>query len=53
VSQAPSVRRACGEAREFALRETELGLKELSVLSPSVERELLTQLVRGLIQRHA
>lgn len=53
VSQAPSVRRACGEAREFALRETELGLKELSVLPPSVERELLTRLVRGLIQRRA
>jgi octaprenyl-diphosphate synthase len=51
VSQAPSVRRACGEAREFALRETELGLAELGVLPPSVERELLTQLVRGLIQR--
>jgi octaprenyl-diphosphate synthase len=53
VSQAPSVRRACGEARDFALRETELGLKELSVLPPTVERELLTQLVRGLIQRRA
>lgn len=53
VSQAASVRRACGEAREFALRETELGLKELSVLPPSVEVELLTRLVRGLIQRHA
>jgi octaprenyl-diphosphate synthase len=53
VSQAPSVRRACGEAREFALRETELGLTELAVLPPCVERELLTRLVRGLIQRRA
>ena len=51
VSQAASVRRACGEAREFAMRETELGLTQLSVLPPSVERDLLTQLVRGLIQR--
>jgi octaprenyl-diphosphate synthase len=53
VSQAASVRRACGQAREFALRETELGLTELSVLSPSAPRDLLGQLVRGLIQRRA
>ncbi|HKU41288.1 MAG TPA: polyprenyl synthetase family protein [Polyangiales bacterium] len=53
VSQAPSVRRACGQAREFALRETELGMTELDVLPPSAARELLAQLVRGLIQRRA
>lgn len=53
VSQAPSVRRACSEARDFALRETERGLTELAVLGASVESELLTQLVRGLIQRRA
>ena len=32
---------------------TELGLKELSVLSPGAPRDLLGQLVRGLIQRRA
>ena len=53
VSQAASVRRACGQAREFALRETELGLTELSVLAPGAPRDLLGQLVRGLIQRRA
>jgi octaprenyl-diphosphate synthase len=53
VSQAPSVRLACNDARDFALRETELGLTQLGRLPPSLERELLTQLVRGLIQRRA
>lgn len=53
VSQAASVRRACGEAREFALHQTELGLSELAALAPSLERELLSQLVRGLIHRRA
>jgi octaprenyl-diphosphate synthase len=53
VSQAPSVRRACAEAREFALRETECGLTELGVLPESLERDLLTRLVCGLIDRRA
>jgi octaprenyl-diphosphate synthase len=53
VSQAASVRRACEAARAFALRETEQGLQHLALLPPGRERELLTLLVRGLIQRHA
>jgi octaprenyl-diphosphate synthase len=53
VSQAPSVRKACQQARIFALRETELGLEQLQVLAPSEERELLVLLVRGLIDRRA
>jgi octaprenyl-diphosphate synthase len=53
VSQAPSVRRACQKARAFALRETEAGLAQLASLPPSHERELLAQLVRGLIERRA
>jgi octaprenyl-diphosphate synthase len=51
VSQAPSVRKACEEARAFAMRETEQGLQKLTALAPSRERELLAQLVRGLIER--
>jgi octaprenyl-diphosphate synthase len=53
VSQAPSVRAACEEARAFAQSETEAGLAKLRVLPPSLERELLAQLVRGLIERRA
>jgi octaprenyl-diphosphate synthase len=53
VSQAPSVRAACEQARVFALEETELGLDELKVLKPSTERELLVMLVRGLIERRS
>ena len=53
VSQAPSVRKACLQARAFAMRETELGLEQLRVLPPSEGRELLELLVRGLIDRHA
>jgi octaprenyl-diphosphate synthase len=53
VSEAESVRRACVKARAFALRETEAGLASLRQLPPSLERELLTQLVRGLIERRA
>ncbi|HEY2734935.1 MAG TPA: polyprenyl synthetase family protein [Polyangiales bacterium] len=53
VSQAPSVRAACQEARAFALQETEVGLTQLLVLPPSDERELLTLLVRGLIERRS
>ncbi|HEX4354840.1 MAG TPA: polyprenyl synthetase family protein, partial [Polyangiales bacterium] len=53
VSQAPSVRAACQEARAFAMQETEVGLKQLRVLPPSEERELLAMLVRGLIERRS
>lgn len=53
VSEAPSVRRACVRARAFAMRETEVGLDNLSRLRPSRERDLLAQLVRGLIERRA
>jgi octaprenyl-diphosphate synthase len=53
VSQAPSVRAACEQARSYALAETEQGLKELRVLAPCPERELLVMLVRGLIDRRS
>jgi octaprenyl-diphosphate synthase len=53
VSQAPSVRAACAQARTFALQETEVGLKQLRILPPSEERELLVLLVRGLIERRS
>jgi octaprenyl-diphosphate synthase len=53
VARAPRVREACGEARAFALRETERGLAELAVLPVGRERDLLEALVKGLIQRRA
>jgi octaprenyl-diphosphate synthase len=51
VSRADSVRRACVDARAFALAETERGLQELSSLPAGHVRELLEALVRGLIHR--
>jgi octaprenyl-diphosphate synthase len=51
VSRAPSVRKACLDARAFALKETEQGLRELAVLPAGRERALLELLVRGLIDR--
>jgi octaprenyl-diphosphate synthase len=53
VSRALPVREACREARAYALAETEHGLRELTGLPPSRERELLEILVRALIERHA
>ena len=53
VSRAPSVRAACERARHFALEQTEVGLTRLRVLPASEERELLTLLVRGLIERRS
>lgn len=51
VSRAPCVREACGDARAFALRETEYGLAELEQLPAGRTRELLAELVINLIQR--
>jgi octaprenyl-diphosphate synthase len=51
VSRAPAVRKACVDARAFALKETEQGLSELAVLPAGRERALLELLVRGLIDR--
>jgi octaprenyl-diphosphate synthase len=53
VSEAPSVRAACVKARTFAMRETRAGLAQLAQLAPSRERDLLEQLVCGLIERRA
>ncbi len=53
VSRAPAVRRACTEARAFALEQTERGLQELESLPGGRERDLLRALVRGLIERRA
>jgi octaprenyl-diphosphate synthase len=53
VARAPRVREACGEARAFALRETDRGLAELRALPAARERDLLEALVKGLIQRRA
>ena len=51
VARAPSVRQACIEARAFAIRETEQGLRELAALPDRRERALLEALVRGLTDR--
>jgi len=51
VARSPSVRAACGEARAFAMRETEQGKRELAVLPDTRERALLEALVTGLIER--
>jgi octaprenyl-diphosphate synthase len=53
VSQAKPVQEACVEARAYAMRETEEGLRELQTLPASRERELLAALTRGLIERRA
>jgi octaprenyl-diphosphate synthase len=51
VSRAACVREACGEARAFALQETEHGLAELRQLPEGRARDLLAALVVNLIQR--
>jgi len=51
VARADSVRQGCLEARAFAMNETEQGLAELRALPAGQPRELLAQLVKGLIQR--
>lgn len=51
VAQRQSVRDGCSRAREFAERETEIGLQALMGLEASRERDLLRTLVRGLIDR--
>lgn len=53
VSQSPSVRAACVQARAYAMAETDAGLAELEVLSATRERALLEALVHGLIARRA
>ncbi len=53
VAQAPSVVKACVQARQYAAAQTEAGLAELRVLPATRERELLVALVRGLIDRRA
>lgn len=53
VAQTEAVRQGCREARAYAQRETELGLSDLSVLPASRERDVLSALVRGLIERRA
>ncbi|MCG8556846.1 MAG: polyprenyl synthetase family protein [Proteobacteria bacterium] len=51
VARAERVRRACIEARAFAARETELGLRQLKVFPLSRERTLLELMVHGLANR--
>jgi len=51
VSQMPSVKAGCEQARDFARAETDAGLKALMELPESRERALLQALVLGLIER--
>lgn len=53
VAQAPRVRQACKDARQFAAEETEKGLEALAVLPQSRERSLLETMVRELSERRA
>jgi octaprenyl-diphosphate synthase len=53
VSRAESVQEGCKEARAFAMAETEQGLAELQRLPAGRARDLLAELVRGLIFRSA
>ncbi len=53
VARAESVRAGCQEARAFAMAETEQGLAELRSLPEGRARDLLAELVKGLIMRRA
>ena len=53
VARADSVRTGCEQARAFAMAETEQGLAELQRLPAGRARELLAELVKGLIMRRA
>jgi octaprenyl-diphosphate synthase len=53
VARAASVRAGCEQARAFAVAETEQGLAELQRLPAGRARELLAELVRGLIMRRS